>query len=102
MVTAPFKAMLQTLLMMFPEILVPTRNNLLKVVHKLSSPESRLSEKHPEVAEHLVLLMKNHNQQAMFIHKLELYDKEKAVAVKEKLYFLTISCQNSPISKMVG
>ncbi|CQR54484.1 alpha/beta fold hydrolase [Paenibacillus riograndensis] len=88
MVTAPFKAMLQTLLMMFPEILVPTRNNLLKVVDKLSSPDSRLSEKHPEVAEHLVLLMKNHNQQAMFIHKLELYDKEKAVAVKEKLYFL--------------
>ncbi|MNI73689.1 hypothetical protein D3C73_1297140 [compost metagenome] len=75
-------------LMMFPEILVPTRNNLLKVVHKLSSPESRQSEKHPEVAEHLVLLMKNHNQQAMFIHKLELYNRVKAIAVQEKLYFL--------------
>ncbi len=35
-----------------------------------------------------MLLMKNHNQQAMFIHKLELYNREKAVAVKEKLYFL--------------
>lgn len=55
MVTAPLKSMLQTLTMMFPEILVPTRKNLLKVVGKLSSPESRLSEKHPEVAEHIVL-----------------------------------------------
>lgn len=70
------------------EILLPTRNNLLRVVHKLSSPESRQSEKHPEVAEHLVLLMKNHNQQAMFIHKLELYNRVKAIAVQEKLYFL--------------
>lgn len=88
MVTAPLKSMVQTLLMMFPEILMPTRKNLLKVVAKLSSPESRLTEKHPEVAEHLVLLMKNHNQQAMFVHKLQLYDQEKATAVREKLYFL--------------
>ncbi|WP_277472111.1 MULTISPECIES: alpha/beta hydrolase [unclassified Paenibacillus] len=88
MVTAPLKSMLQTLTMMFPEILVPTRKNLLKVFNKLSSPESRLSEKHPEVAEHIVLLMKNHNQQAMFIHKLQLYDQAKAAGVRERLYFL--------------
>ncbi|AIQ51676.1 alpha/beta fold hydrolase [Paenibacillus sp. FSL R7-0331] len=88
MVTAPLKSMIQTLLMMFPEILMPTRNNLLKVFNKLSSPESRLRERHPEVAEHVVLLMKNHNQQAMFIHKPQLYDQDRAEAVREKLYFL--------------
>ncbi|MHA6531501.1 alpha/beta fold hydrolase [Paenibacillus sp. BAC0078] len=88
MITAPVKAMVQTLLMMFPEILLPTRSNLLKVVQKLSSPNSRMFEKHPEVADHLVLLMKNHNQQAMFIHKLQRYDKERALRIRDRLYFL--------------
>ncbi|MGG4141939.1 alpha/beta hydrolase [Paenibacillus algorifonticola] len=88
MVTTPVKTMLNTLLMMFPEMLIPTRNNLLKILKKLSSPHSHVFDKHPEVAEHLILLMKNHNQQAMFTHKLQKYDKEKAVAISDKLYFL--------------
>ncbi len=35
-----------------------------------------------------MLLMKSHNQQAMFIHKLEKYNKDKGVAIRDKLYFL--------------
>lgn len=88
MITAPLKSMVQTLMMMFPEILVPTRKNLLKVFNKLCSPASGLAEQHPEVAGHIVQLMKNHNQQAMFVHKLRPYDKEKSAKVREKLYFL--------------
>lgn len=88
MVTAPLKSMIQTLMMMFPEILVPTRKNLLKVFDKLSSPESRLSERHPEVAGHVVLLMRNHNQQAMFVQQVQLYDKLQAAVVRDKLLFL--------------
>ncbi|MUT68318.1 alpha/beta fold hydrolase [Paenibacillus sp. NEAU-GSW1] len=88
MVTSPIKSMVQTLLMMFPEMLVPTRSNLNKILRKLSSPNSRVFDRHPELADHLVLLMKQHNQQAMFVHKLQLYDKHKAAGLKEKLYFL--------------
>lgn len=88
MVTAPLKSMIQMLLMTFPEIMVPTHGNLLKVARKLSSPASGLFDKHPEVGEHLLLLMKSHNQQAMFAHKLQRYDKDKAVAVRDQLYFL--------------
>ncbi|OMF92111.1 alpha/beta hydrolase [Paenibacillus sp. FSL R7-0337] len=88
MVTAPIKSMIHTLLMMFPEILVPTRSNLLKVARKLSSPASGLLDKHPEVGEHLVLLLRNHNQQAMFTHRAQLYDQEKAAHCRDKLYFL--------------
>lgn len=88
MVIAPFKTMIQTLLIMFPEIMVPTRDNLLKVIRKLSSPSSEVFDTYPLIAEHLVLLMKNHNQQAMFVHKLQKYEQEKGIAVKEKLYFL--------------
>ncbi|PWW02441.1 pimeloyl-ACP methyl ester carboxylesterase [Paenibacillus cellulosilyticus] len=88
MVTKPLKTMIQTLLLMFPEILIPTHQNLLKVIKKLSSPNSDVFQKHPSLAEHLVLLMKNHNQQAMFAHKIEKYDSEKAASVRDKLYFL--------------
>lgn len=88
MVAKPLKAMIQTLLILFPEILVPTRHNLLKVLKKLSSPATDIFNKYPLLAEHLILLMKSHNQQAMFAHKIEKYDKEKGTAVKDKLCFL--------------
>lgn len=88
MVTKPLKKMVQTLLLMFPEMLMPTHNNLIKILKKLSSPKSDVFEKYPLLAKHLVLLMKSHNQQAMFIHRLEKYNKEKGVAIRDKLYFL--------------
>ncbi|MFD2876288.1 alpha/beta fold hydrolase [Paenibacillus rhizoplanae] len=88
MVTAPIKSMIHTLMMMFPEILIPTSSNLLRAARKLSSPASGLFDKHPEVGEHLVLLMKSHNQQAMFAHKLQPYEQEKAVTFRDQLYFL--------------
>lgn len=88
MITSPLKSMIQTLMMMFPEILIPTNRNLLKVLKKLSSPGADVFKRYPLLAEHLVLLMKSHNQQAMFAHKLEKYDKTRADAVKEKLIFL--------------
>jgi len=88
MVIAPFKSMLQTLLIMFPEILFPTQHNLLKVLKKLSSPTTDVFHTFPFIAEHLVLLMKNHNQQAMFVHKLQKYERDKGITVKDKLYFL--------------
>ncbi|WP_339206746.1 alpha/beta hydrolase [Paenibacillus sp. FSL K6-3182] len=88
MVTTPIKTMVSTLMMMMPEILIPTRNNMLKIIKKLSSPQSRVYEQHPELADHLVLAMKNHNQQAMFAHKLQKYDQASAAAIKDKLYFL--------------
>ncbi|ANE46060.1 hypothetical protein SY83_06915 [Paenibacillus swuensis] len=88
MVTKPIKTMIQTLLLMFPEILIPTHQNMLKIMKKLSSPNSDIFDKYPSIVEHLVLLMKNHNQQAMFVHKLEKYDKEKGAAIRNKLYFL--------------
>lgn len=88
MITKPFKTMIKTLLIMFPEIVIPTEQNLLKIINKLSSPHSDLYHKHPLLVNHLVLLMKNHNQQAMFVHKLEKYNSETDDFVRDKLYFL--------------
>jgi len=88
MVVRPMKAMIQTLLLMFPELLVPTRSNLLKVLKKMSAPGSTLFEEQPWLAEHLILLMRHHNQQAMFVHRLESYDPAQGAAVRDLLYFL--------------
>jgi pimeloyl-ACP methyl ester carboxylesterase len=88
MVIKPIKTMIQTLLIMFPEILVPTRHNLFRVIKKLSSPNSEVFDKYPLLAEHLILLMKNHNQRAMFVHKIQKYEREKNAITMNKLYFL--------------
>lgn len=36
----------------------------------------------------LVMLMKNHNRNAMFIHILDKYDKEKSAKIIDKIYIL--------------
>lgn len=87
-VTDPLKSFISTLGMMFPEALFPTKNNMLKILTKLCSPDSGFIERYPEIAEHLILLMKSHNRKAMFVHTIEKYNRDKGIAVKDKLYFL--------------
>ncbi|GKX30792.1 hypothetical protein SH1V18_32720 [Vallitalea longa] len=84
----PMISMLKTIFLLFPQILVPNRNNLISIMKKLTSPESNFFEQCPEVVEHMIMLMRKHNQKAMFIHKLEKYDKHKGRQVKDKLNFL--------------
>ncbi|REK77771.1 alpha/beta hydrolase [Paenibacillus paeoniae] len=87
-VTSPIKAMITTLLLMFPEILLPTKRNMHRIVRRLSSPQSDVFDRYPMLASHLVLLMKSHNQKAMFPHHIKTYDEAKGAAVKDKLFFL--------------
>jgi len=87
-VTSPLKAMISTLLLMFPEILAPTERNMHRIVRRLIAPQSDVFDRHPILADHLVLLMKSHNQGAMFPHKVETYDEAQGAAVKDKLFFL--------------
>lgn len=87
-VTSPLKAMARTLMLMFPEILMPTDRNMHKVIRKLCSPSSNVFDDYPLLVDHLVLLMKSHNQGAMFPHRPQLYNKPMGAAVRDKLYFL--------------
>ncbi|MBH5317544.1 alpha/beta hydrolase [Paenibacillus sp. GSMTC-2017] len=87
-ITNPMKSMIRTMLLMFPQILLPTKRNMLNILKKMSSPHSDVFEKYPLLAEHMILVMKSHNQKAMFPHQIEKYDKEKGMAVRDKLYFL--------------
>ncbi|MHA7964575.1 alpha/beta fold hydrolase [Paenibacillus sp. CAU 1782] len=88
MIPDPLKAMFGTVKMMFPELLWPTDRNLRRVIAKLSSPESDVFERYPALAEHLVLLMRSHNQRAMFPHKPQKYISGEAASLRHKLYFL--------------
>lgn len=84
----PLKTMLKTMALLFPEILIPSKNNMNKIIRKMLSSSSSFIEDNPQIVEHLVLLMKAHNQQAMFPHRLAPYDREKAAPLKEKILFL--------------
>lgn len=86
-ITNPFKSMVNTLMLAFPEVLFPTRKNIIKIMKKMK-PSSDLFEKHPEVIDHMVLVMGSHNQSAMFPHKLEKYDRELGKTINNKVYFL--------------
>lgn len=88
MVVHPLRTMARTMAMMFPEILAPTDRNLLRILKKLSAPGSRVFDDHPLLAEHLVLLLKSHNRNAMFPHRIESYRREQGIALKDKLYFM--------------
>ncbi len=87
-VSNPLKSFVSTLGMMFPEALIPTKSNMLKILEKLCSPDSGFIERYPEISQHLILLMKSHNRKAMFVHTIEKYDRDKSITVKDKLYFL--------------
>lgn len=86
-ITNPVKSIINTLLLAFPEVLAPTRKNIIKIMKKMK-PNSDLFEKHPEVVEHMVLVMGSHNQSSMFPHRLEKYDKQTGMTIREKVYFL--------------
>lgn len=89
MLTNPYKSMFSTLFKLFPEIFIPTRKNLFKIMIKMGATEnSEIFSKYPEVVDHLILLMKKSNQMAMTIHSHEKYDREKAITARDKLYFL--------------
>lgn len=88
MVTNPLLTVIRTMMLMFPEMLAPTDRNLRRVVRKLSAPGTDVFDVHPELEAHLVLLMKSHNQRAMFPHRPQKYRREQGAAVRDKLYFL--------------
>jgi pimeloyl-ACP methyl ester carboxylesterase len=86
-VTDPWKAIWGTLLLLFPEILLPTRKNLIRIMKKMK-PGSDLFDKHPELVDHMVLVMKHHDQKAMFIHPITKYDEKLGKVICDRVLFL--------------
>lgn len=87
-VTSRLRPILSMLQLMFPEMLAPTPANLKKILARMTSPDSRFADRHPDIVDHLVLLMQAHNRRAMYVHKLDLYAEEEGLRQREKLLFL--------------
>lgn len=88
MVTDPNIAIFGLLSMLFPEILLPTRNNLVRIMMKIARLDKDFIENNSEILDHMILCIKHHNRNAMSIHRIEKYVKAEGMAVKDKLYFL--------------
>jgi pimeloyl-ACP methyl ester carboxylesterase len=85
---SPLVAIVSTLGMLFPEILVPTDANMKKIFAKLASPKSCFLERHPEIVDHVILAMKSHRRQAMFKHAVRRDDPEADRPSRDRLLFL--------------
>lgn len=100
MIVNPLKSMAGMIRLVFPEILFPTRENMIKIMKKMK-PGSDLFDMHPEVIEHMITVMRNHNQPAMFPHRLQKYDRELGRAVNDRLYFLFGANMQSARDEMI-
>lgn len=87
-VADPVKAMMSTLKLLLPEILLPIRSNMMRIMTKLTHPESDVLTRYPELIDHMILAMKSHHRKAMFNHDIKDYNKEEGQNVKEKLLFI--------------
>ena len=82
------KAGLSTMLKAFPEALLPTDGNVIKLMKKFACPREGFFEDCPEVTRHMILIMRAHNQMAMRWHSPKTYDPTLAAALRERALFL--------------
>lgn len=84
----PILVMMKTIGLMFPEILLPTRKNMIKILYKMSSPHSSCFQENGDIADYMIDVMTAHNQSAMFVHKIHKYNEEYGKLIKDKCLFL--------------
>jgi len=84
----PLMSMIRTIGLLFPEILFPTKKNMMRILAKLSPPESEVFAKRPDIVEYIIDIMKAHNQKAMFKHALNTYEKSESDGLRHKMLFL--------------
>ena len=82
------KAGLSTMLKAFPEALLPTDKNVMKLMKKFACPREGFFEDCPDVTRHMILIMRAHNQMAMRWHSPKAYDPSLAVGLRERALFL--------------
>lgn len=82
------RAGLSTMLKAFPEALLPTDRNVMKLMKKFACPREGFFEDCPEVTRHMILIMRAHNQLAMRWHSPKAYDPARAAALRERALFL--------------
>ena len=74
LVLSPMKSIVKTIGLLFPEVISPTENNMMKIFYQMTSPESKIFQGNLNIIKYIILLMKAHDQNAMFPHKFEKYE----------------------------
>jgi pimeloyl-ACP methyl ester carboxylesterase len=82
---SPLKTMLKVFL---PEALFPTKNNVIRLIEKLTGENSEVFTKNTIIMEHYTYLLKGFNNMAMSYHKLKYFDEAQLSLIRDKALFL--------------
>ncbi len=82
---SPMKTMIK---IFFPEALFPTKNNIKKLLVKLSGKNSAAFTENPLIFEHFVYLSRGYNNMAMGYHKVKVFTDEQIESIRGKILYL--------------
>ncbi len=82
---SPMKNMIRVF---FPEFLFPTKNNIKKLLVKLSGKNSAAFTENSLIYEHFIYLLRGYNNMAMGYHKVKVFTDEQIECIRGKTLFL--------------
>lgn len=82
---SPMKTMIK---IFFPEALFPTKQNIKKLLVKLSGRNSAALTENPLILEHFTCLLRGYNNMAMQYHKVIGFSDEQIESIRNKILFL--------------
>lgn len=82
---SPMKIMIKIFL---PEALFPTKNNIKKLLRKLSGEHHEVFTDNPLIMEHYEWLLKGYNNRSMTHHKLRNFSNDEVDRIRNKVYYL--------------
>lgn len=83
--TNPIKTMMKVFL---PEALIPTKNNVTKLIRKLAGDNSNVFTNNSVIMEHYAYLLRGFNNMAMAYHKIEYFNENQIGNISGKCLFL--------------
>lgn len=95
--SSPMKTMMKIFL---PEALFPSNRNITKILHKLSGENYKVFTDNSIILEHYCSLAKGFNNMAMAYHKVERFNDEQVVSIRNKALFLV--GDDDPFAKLGG
>ncbi len=94
---SPMKIMMKIFL---PEALFPTKNNVRKLIVKLSGKHPEVFTENKIIMEHYTWLIKGFNNMAMRYHKVRNFNEEEISKIRDKVYYIV--GRDDPFEKLGG
>lgn len=94
---SPMKTMMRIFL---PEALFPSKENIKRLLKKLSGEHYEVFTDNPLIMEHYLWLLKGFNNMAMGYHKVRSFSKEEVDKIRDKVFYFVGN--EDPFQKMGG